>query len=89
MVCIVALAMSHVLSVLGVQREAGFALVDILREIHPFLFSIELPAKVLRELVAKLADIEHNLAVGTNQKLQLAAMVGAFTSARLATVQHA
>lgn len=71
------------------QREAGFALVDILREIHPFLFSIELPAKVLRELVAKLADIEHNLAVGTNQKLQLAAMVGAFTSARLATVKHA
>lgn len=71
------------------QRDAGFALVDILREIHPFLFSIELPAKVLRELVAKLSDIEHNLAVGTNQKLQLAAVVGAFTSARLATVQSA
>jgi replication factor C subunit 3/5 len=70
-----------------VQKESGFALVDILRELHPFLFSIELPAGVHRDLLSKLADVEHNLSVGTNPALQLGAVVGAFTTARLATVQ--
>lgn len=56
---------------------------DILRELHPFIFSMELPRPVLRDLVAKLSDVEHNLSVGTNSKLQTAAVVGAFTSARL------
>lgn len=68
------------------QRESGIALVDILRELHPFLFSMELPGQVLRDLVAKLADIEHNLSVGTSAKMQTAAVVGAFATARLATV---
>eukprot|EP00892_Ulva_mutabilis_P003854 jgi/Ulvmu1/1840/UM119_0059.1 len=71
----------------NLQRELGFALVDILRELHPFLFSMELPAPILRDLTAKLADIELNLSVGTNAKLQTAAVVGAFTTARLAMVK--
>lgn len=71
------------------QRESGFALVDILQELHPFLFSMELPAPVLRDLVSKLADIEHNLSVGTHAKLQTAAVVGAFTTARLAMAKAA
>lgn len=71
------------------QRESGIALVDILREIHPFLFSMELPGQVLRDLVAKLADIEHNLSVGTSPKLQTAAVVGAFATARVGTVKTA
>lgn len=69
--------------------EQGFALVDILREIHPFLFAIELPSEVLRDLVATLSDIEEHLSVGTNQRLQLAAVVGAFAECRMATVNAA
>jgi replication factor C subunit 3/5 len=71
------------------QMEQGFALVDILREIHPYIFAIELPTEVLRDLVAALADIEENLSVGTNHRLQLAAVVGAFAECRMATVKAA
>lgn len=71
------------------QMEQGFALLDILREIHPYIFSIELPTDVLRDLVATLSDIEENLSVGTNQRLQLAAVVGAFAECRMGTVKAA
>ena len=72
------------------QMEHGFALVDILRELHPFLFAVEgLPKDAHRDLVASLADIEEHLSVGTNQRLQLAAVVAAFTTCRLATVAAA
>ena len=69
--------------------EQGFALVDILREIHPYVFAIGLPTEVLRDLVATLSDIEEHLSVGTNQRLQLAAVVGAFAECRMATVNAA
>jgi replication factor C subunit 3/5 len=72
---------------LHVQVEQGFALVDILREVHPYLFGVDLPNMARRDLVAALADIEDNLSVGTNQRLQLAAVVAAFAECRAATVQ--
>ena len=69
--------------------EQGFALVDILREVHPYIFAIDLPTEALRDLVATLSDIEEHLSVGTNHRLQLAAVVGAFADCRLATVKAA
>ena len=66
------------------QIEQGFALVDILREIAPFLFSMEVPVEPLRDLVATLCDIEEHLSVGTNHRIQLAAVAGAFAEFRLA-----
>lgn len=71
------------------QVDQGLALVDILRELHLYIFSIEMDSAVLRDLTIALADVEHNLSVGTNPRLQLAAVVGAFTTARLALVASA
>lgn len=64
------------------QIERGFALVDIIREMHTWIFAIDLPAQARQGLVVALADIEYNLSVGTNPRLQLAAVVGAFAVAR-------
>jgi replication factor C subunit 3/5 len=63
-----------------VQR--GVALVDILQQLHPFLFRISMPPKVRIELVAKLAAAEHRLAFGTSERLQLGAVCGAFAEAK-------
>lgn len=61
----------------------GIALVDIVRELHPWMFRIEqLPPRVRVELVERLADVEARLAYGTSEKLQLGSLVGAFTKAR-------
>mmetsp|Transcript_41989 Transcript_41989/g.99538 ORF Transcript_41989/g.99538 Transcript_41989/m.99538 type:complete len:336 (-) Transcript_41989:13-1020(-) len=64
------------------QVERGIALADIVRELSPRIFRIEMPKEVLMPLVEKLADIENNLAYGTNERLQLGALIGAFLEAR-------
>lgn len=68
--------------IVDLQLNKGIAMVDIVREIHPWLFRMSLPPKTKVELVEKLSDIEHRLAYGTSERLQLGALVAAFTKAR-------
>jgi replication factor C subunit 3/5 len=46
-------------------------------------------AQVRTALVASLADLEHRLAYGTSERLQLGALVAAFARARDAVVAAA
>ena len=64
------------------QVSKGIALVDILQQLHPFIFRISMPPKVRIELVTRLAETEHRLAYGTSDKLQLGAVCGAFADAK-------
>jgi replication factor C subunit 3/5 len=64
------------------QTLKGVALVDILQQLHPFLFRIAMPPLVRIELVARLAATEHRLAYGTSDRLQLGAVCGAFAAAK-------
>ncbi|KAL6777692.1 RFC5 [Auxenochlorella protothecoides x Auxenochlorella symbiontica] len=68
------------------QRSKGVALVDILQALHPFIFRIGMPPEVRIELVRSLAAVEHRLAFGTSEKLQLGAVVGAFAAAKAGIV---
>jgi len=52
------------------------------RELHPWLFALEIPDLVRARLLKALSDLESNLAVGTSARLQLAGFVGAFAVAR-------
>lgn len=47
-----------------------------------WVFKIDMPAKDRIFLVDALADVEHRLAFGTSERLQLGSLVGAFTVAR-------
>eukprot|EP00878_Enallax_costatus_P045954 GHUV01055497.1.p1 GENE.GHUV01055497.1~~GHUV01055497.1.p1 ORF type:complete len:181 (+),score=47.62 GHUV01055497.1:1122-1664(+) len=70
-------------NVTKLQIDRGVALVDIIRELHPWIFNIQsLPPKVRITLVEKLADIEHRLAYGCSEQLQLGALVAAFSLVR-------
>jgi replication factor C subunit 3/5 len=71
------------------QLEKGLALVDIVRELHPLLFDVHLPTAQRGQVLEKLADLEHRLAFGTNERLQLGSLVGAFVLAREAIVAAA
>lgn len=64
------------------QLLRGVALVDVLQQLHPFVFQIAMPPSVRIELISKLAVIEHRLASGTSEKLQLGAVCGAFAEAK-------
>ena len=47
-----------------------------------WVFRVGMPGPVRIELVEAMADVEHRLAVGTSEKLQLGALVAAFVTAR-------
>ncbi|KAG2498885.1 hypothetical protein HYH03_003077 [Edaphochlamys debaryana] len=66
----------------GLQVERGVALVDIVRELHPWVMRMAMPVKAKVGLVERLADVEHRLAYSTSERLQLGAVVGAFVRAR-------
>ncbi|MEW5299476.1 MAG: hypothetical protein WDW36_002491 [Sanguina aurantia] len=68
--------------ILSLQMTKGVALVDVVREIHPWMFRMSMPPKVKAVLVEKLADLEYRLAVGTSERLQLGGLVAAFVQAR-------
>lgn len=73
----------------GMKTTRGLALLDIVRQLHPFLMRIEVPSRIRIELLDALADIEYRLTFGTSEKLQLGALVSAFAHARTALVASA
>ncbi|CAL5221504.1 g3708 [Coccomyxa viridis] len=66
----------------GMQVNKGLALTDIVQQLHPWVFRIDMPARERIFLVDALADVEHRLAFGTSERLQLGSLIGAFTDAR-------
>jgi replication factor C subunit 3/5 len=68
-------------AVLALTRR-GFALTDVLGQIAARVAQMALPADALKLLVTRLADVEYRLAFGTSDKVQGAALVGAFAAMR-------
>ncbi|KAK9845912.1 hypothetical protein WJX81_005806 [Elliptochloris bilobata] len=66
----------------AMQIAKGLALVDIVQQLLPWVFRIGMPAKVRIALVEALGDVEHRLAFGTSERLQLGSLVAAFATAR-------
>ncbi|XP_076007048.1 replication factor C subunit 5 [Genypterus blacodes] len=75
--------------ILELKTLKGLALNDILTEIHLLIHRVDFPPAVRMTLLIKLADIEHRLASGTNEKIQLSSMVAAFQGARDLVVSEA
>lgn len=46
-----------------------------------WVFLIEMPNNIRIDLIERMADVEYRLAYGTSEKLQLGALVGAFSQA--------
>lgn len=60
----------------------GLALQDILGEVHKYVHRIELPVDIMLNLLDDMAEIENRLMIGTNENIQLTALVAAFQKAR-------
>jgi len=63
-------------------QSKGYALDDFLQLLHQRLAAMELPVQVRLSLLPTLADIDWRLKQGCNDRVQLAAIVGAFHEAR-------
>ncbi|GLH11225.1 Replication factor C subunit 2 [Gryllus bimaculatus] len=64
------------------KSAKGLALSDILTEVHGYVHKIELPPLAAVTLLIKMADIEHRLASGTDENIQLSSLISAFHIAR-------
>ncbi|XP_070806671.1 replication factor C subunit 5 isoform X1 [Pituophis catenifer annectens] len=69
-------------NILELKTLKGLALQDILTEIHLFVHRVDFPTSVRIQLLIKMADVEHRLAAGTNEKIQLGSLVAAFQVTR-------
>uniref|UniRef100_A0A8P4G1T8 Activator 1 subunit 5 n=1 Tax=Dicentrarchus labrax TaxID=13489 RepID=A0A8P4G1T8_DICLA len=75
--------------VLFLKTLKGLALHDILTEVHLLIHRVDFPPAIRIGLLIKLADIEHRLASGTDEKIQLSSMVAAFQAVRDLVVSEA
>lgn len=64
------------------QVHKGYALADILLDLQAWVMRINMPTPVRIELIDAMADIEHRLAAGTSERLQLGSLVGVCTVAK-------
>mmetsp|Transcript_18793 Transcript_18793/g.43732 ORF Transcript_18793/g.43732 Transcript_18793/m.43732 type:complete len:264 (-) Transcript_18793:295-1086(-) len=60
----------------------GYAMMDIIKDLTEILVTMELPALALANMLDEMSSIEHRLAAGASEKLQLGALVGVFMVAR-------
>ncbi|KAM3724612.1 Replication factor C subunit [Dirofilaria immitis] len=65
-----------------IRNERAFALSDILNSMHDFIFRLVIPSELLSRLIICMADIEYHLSLGCSDRLQLAALIGAFINTR-------
>uniref|UniRef100_A0A674PLY8 Activator 1 subunit 5 n=1 Tax=Takifugu rubripes TaxID=31033 RepID=A0A674PLY8_TAKRU len=68
--------------ILELKTLKGLALQDILTEVHLLIHRVDFPPDIRIGLLIKLADVEHRLASGTDEKIQLSSMVAAFQAVR-------
>lgn len=62
--------------------DFGYAVCDITTELSVRVAHTELPDPVMAHLLDKLSSVEFRLSNGVSEKLQIGALVGAFTVAR-------
>lgn len=65
-----------------IKYNKGLTLEDLVRDLHKAVMAAELPRKGKLYVVLRLAEIEQRIAVGCNEKLQVASIVGAFIEIR-------
>ncbi|KAJ2451894.1 Subunit of heteropentameric Replication factor C (RF-C) [Coemansia sp. RSA 2336] len=62
----------------ALKRDKGLALQDIISELSQYVNVIDFPTTTRIHLLEQLAEIEYNMSVGSMEKIQLSALVGAF-----------
>ena len=72
------------------MHDRGLALQDVLTALSELVVLLDVKDRMAKaRLMASLADLEERLSVGTNEKLQLAGLVGLFVGMRPALIAGA
>lgn len=60
----------------------GYALADVLTEVSSKLLDLDMDSGPLGEILDGMSNVEHRLASGTDEKIQIASLVGVFVKTR-------
>jgi replication factor C subunit 3/5 len=63
-------------------RSQGYALADVIEDLTACVMSLEFESPMLGQLLDGMSQVEYRLAFGTEEKLQLASLVGVFVQTR-------
>eukprot|EP00049_Salpingoeca_infusionum_P002715 m.59116 g.59116 ORF g.59116 m.59116 type:complete len:134 (-) comp11750_c0_seq2:1642-2043(-) len=66
----------------GLKVDKGLALVDIVRDLHSLVFTIDFDVESRLFILDRLAQLEERMASGANESLQLADLIGTFQVVR-------
>ncbi|GMH46842.1 hypothetical protein TrRE_jg1691 [Triparma retinervis] len=66
----------------GLCASKGYALQDVILDLTTLVLATEMPGEVMGEILDGMSEVEHQLGVGTDEGLQLNALVGVFVAAR-------
>jgi replication factor C subunit 3/5 len=66
----------------SMSKEKGYALQDIIKDLTTLVLATEIEGDVLGDILDGMSNVEHQLGVGTDEGLQLRALVGVFVKAR-------
>nr|CCA21065.1 replication factor C subunit 5 putative [Albugo laibachii Nc14] len=66
----------------AIQMTKGYATTDIMKEVYHNTTEVDLPAKCQHFIYDELAKLEHRLATGASEKLQLISLVSIYFMAR-------
>ena len=64
------------------SKEKGYALQDIIKDLTTLVLATDIEGDVLGDILDGMSNVEHQLGVGTDEGLQLRALVGVFVKAR-------
>ena len=65
-----------------IKQTKSIALEDILTDVHKSLMKVKYTDEMKMYLVARMAEIEYRLAQGSNERVNLASLVGSFIEVR-------
>jgi len=63
-------------------KEKGYALQDVIKDLTTLVLATDMPGEVLGDILDGMSEVEHQLGVGTDEGLQLRALVGVFVGGR-------
>ena len=69
-------------SIVELCTTNGYALADVLHDLTILVSALELPNDVMSLLLDGMSNVEYRLAVGTDEKIQTASLVGIFVQTR-------
>jgi replication factor C subunit 3/5 len=73
-------------SIVELCTTNGYALVDVLQDLTVMVSALELPNDVMARLLDGMSNVEYRLAIGTDEKIQTASLVGVFVQTRELTI---